>query len=67
MKTYVNDLLELIHCCCLLLDIDLLEACRAEFHRRLKVYHDWKQKNMKQEQAADFRAPQIVLDTGLFY
>lgn len=23
-------------------DIELLEACREEFHRRLKVYHQWK-------------------------
>lgn len=29
-------------------DLDLLEACREEFHRRLKVYHDWKTKNKKQ-------------------
>ena len=28
-------------------DIDLLEACREEFHRRLKVYHAWKSKNRK--------------------
>ncbi len=28
-------------------DIDLLEACREEFHRRLKVYHAWKAKNKK--------------------
>merc|ERR1712004_77892 len=28
-------------------DIDLLEACREEFHRRLKVYHAWKAKNRK--------------------
>ena len=26
---------------------DLLEACREEFHRRLKVYHAWKAKNRK--------------------
>ena len=52
-------------CVCLLPDIGLLEACREEFHRRLKVYHEWKQKNTKQAEAADFRAPQIVLDTGL--
>ena len=49
----------------LLLDIELLEACREEFHRRLKMYHEWKQKNASQSQDADFRAPQIVLDTGL--
>merc|ERR1719189_2876928 len=28
-------------------DIELLEACREEFHRRLKVYHAWKAKNRK--------------------
>ncbi len=28
-------------------DIELLEACREEFHRRLKVYHEWKSKNKK--------------------
>lgn len=26
-------------------DIELLEACREEFHRRLKVYHQWKFRN----------------------
>jgi len=51
----------------LLLDIELLEACREEFHRRLKMYHEWKQKNTKQADDADFRAPQIVLDTGLLH
>ena len=25
-------------------DIELLEACREEFHRRLKVYHAWKRR-----------------------
>jgi myosin-6 len=39
-------------------DIDLLEACREEFHRRLKVYHAWKMKNMnKSKSKADARAP----------
>ncbi|CAH1799090.1 unnamed protein product [Owenia fusiformis] len=28
-------------------DVELLEACRIEFHRRLKVYHAWKTKNKK--------------------
>lgn len=32
-------------------DLDLLEACREEFHRRLKVYHAWKSKNKKQAAA----------------
>jgi len=48
----------------LLVDIALLEACRGEFHRRLRVYHEWKQKNVTHTQADDFRAPQIVLDAG---
>jgi len=53
-----------------LADIELLEACREEFHRRLKVYHDWKQKNTKhgaQTAAVDLRAPQSVVDTGTFH
>jgi myosin-6 len=29
-------------------DLELLESCREEFHRRLKVYHAWKSKNKKQ-------------------
>jgi myosin-6 len=31
-------------------DIELLEACREEFHRRLKVYHEWKMKNKRRTQ-----------------
>jgi len=50
-------------------DIDLLEACREEFHRRLKVYHAWKSKNRKGgKQAANstnneeiMRAPSSVM------
>lgn len=43
-------------------DIELLDACREEFHRRLKVYHSWKQKNKKKsEPAVDERAPNEVL------
>jgi len=51
------DLRDTINTSC---DIDLLEACREEFHRRLKVYHAWKMKNMKkqqQEKEAASRAP----------
>jgi myosin-6 len=51
------DLRDTINTSC---DIDLLEACREEFHRRLKVYHAWKMKNMKkqqQEKEANSRAP----------
>lgn len=65
---YCNDLLWPIHFRCLSPDIELLEACREEFHRRLKVYHEWKQKNQKQGgQPMDMRAPQTVFDTGLFH
>ncbi|XP_052213073.1 unconventional myosin-VI-like isoform X2 [Dreissena polymorpha] len=38
-------------------DMELLDACRAEFHRRLKVYHSWKSKNKKQGMKQDERAP----------
>jgi len=41
-------------------DLDILEACREEFHRRLKVYHTWKMKSQKtaeQEKSASSRAP----------
>ena len=46
---------------------ELLEACREEFHRRLKVYHAWKAKNRKMKgntsNNADesMRAPSSVL------
>lgn len=41
-------------------DIDLLEACREEFHRRLKVYHAWKMKNMNKEKNKGARAPEAL-------
>jgi len=46
---------------------ELLEACREEFHRRLKVYHAWKAKNRKMKGNASnnadesMRAPSSVL------
>uniref|UniRef100_A0AAY5KV50 Unconventional myosin-VI n=1 Tax=Esox lucius TaxID=8010 RepID=A0AAY5KV50_ESOLU len=43
-------------------DIELLAACREEFHRRLKVYHSWKSKNKKRDSAAEQRAPKSVVD-----
>ena len=46
-------------------DVELLEACREEFHRRLKVYHEWKIKNKKQMQGPnDGRAPTSVMEIG---
>ncbi|XP_071324130.1 unconventional myosin-VI isoform X1 [Trachinotus anak] len=43
-------------------DIELLAACREEFHRRLKVYHAWKSKNKKRNTETEQRAPKSVLD-----
>jgi len=55
------DLRDTINTSC---DIELLEACREEFHRRLKVYHAWKAKNKKKNSAFDenLRAPNSVLE-----
>uniref|UniRef100_A0A8C2J2M9 Unconventional myosin-VI n=1 Tax=Cyprinus carpio TaxID=7962 RepID=A0A8C2J2M9_CYPCA len=41
-------------------DIELLAACREEFHRRLKVYHAWKSKNKKRNTQDEQRAPKAV-------
>ncbi|XP_067098848.1 myosin VIb [Osmerus mordax] len=43
-------------------DIELLAACREEFHRRLKVYHAWKSKNKKQNGESEQRAPKSITD-----
>ncbi|XP_071394333.1 unconventional myosin-VI-like isoform X6 [Centroberyx affinis] len=44
-------------------DIELLAACREEFHRRLKVYHAWKSKNKKRNATeTEQRAPKSVTD-----
>ncbi|NWH75002.1 MYO6 protein, partial [Piaya cayana] len=43
-------------------DIELLAACREEFHRRLKVYHAWKAKNKKRNAETEQRAPKSVTD-----
>lgn len=45
-------------------DIELLAACREEFHRRLKVYHAWKAKNKKRNAETEQRAPKSVTDYG---
>ena len=44
--------------------MELLDACRMEFHRRLKVYHAWKSKNKKKGAKADERAPAEVQGMG---
>lgn len=54
------------------IDIDLLEACRDEFHRRLRVYHAWKARNKRvntnqpsaQAAVQDQRAPQEIIQAG---
>ncbi|XP_018599279.1 myosin VIa isoform X5 [Scleropages formosus] len=46
-------------------DIELLAACREEFHRRLKVYHAWKARNKKRNADAEQRAPKSVTDYAL--
>ena len=45
-------------------DIELLESCREEFHRRLKVYHAWKAKNRKKNTTFNesIRAPASILE-----
>merc|ERR550534_1533066 len=45
-------------------DIELLESCREEFHRRLKVYHAWKAKNRKKNSTFNesARAPTSILE-----
>ena len=51
-----------------IVDIELLEACRQEFHRRLKVYHQWKKQNKARvvdPQGASQRAPQEIMQTGM--
>eukprot|EP00795_Rhopilema_esculentum_P017130 gene17128-8654_t len=44
-------------------DIQVLAACRAEFHRRLKVYHDWRKKNAQNRTSnvSQQRAPVEVI------
>ncbi|XP_019740479.1 unconventional myosin-VI-like isoform X2 [Hippocampus comes] len=43
-------------------DIELLAACREEFHRRLKVYHAWKSKNKKRNADGEQRAPKALTE-----
>ncbi|CAH0605729.1 unnamed protein product [Chrysodeixis includens] len=62
-KWKYSELRDTINTSC---DIELLEACRHEFHRRLKVYHAWKAKNARKTTMADQeRAPQSIMDAGM--
>jgi len=47
--------------------MDVLEACREEFHRRLKVYHEWKTKNKQRNMRGEQHAPQSVVQAGACY
>ena len=56
-KWKYSELRDTINTSC---DIELLEACKAEFHRRLKVYHEWKARN----QVNGDSLPQAALING---
>ncbi|CAF2121889.1 unnamed protein product [Rotaria magnacalcarata] len=54
-------------------DLELLDTCREEFHRRLKIYHAWKAKNRKgtnpsvndkSDDLDEERAPEDILNNG---
>lgn len=61
-KWKYSELRDTINTSC---DIELLEACRHEFHRRLKVYHAWKARNARKSTLAEQeRAPQSILDAA---
>jgi myosin VI len=63
-KWKYSELRDAINTSC---DIELLEACRHEFHRRLKVYHAWKAKNRKRTTMDENeRAPKSVMEAGKF-
>ncbi|XP_063377350.1 myosin heavy chain 95F [Cydia fagiglandana] len=61
-KWKYSELRDTINTSC---DIELLEACRHEFHRRLKVYHAWKAKNARKTTMNEQeRAPQSIMDAA---
>uniref|UniRef100_A0A182RH91 Myosin motor domain-containing protein n=1 Tax=Anopheles funestus TaxID=62324 RepID=A0A182RH91_ANOFN len=61
-KWKYSELRDAINTSC---DIELLEACRHEFHRRLKVYHAWKAKNRKRTTMDENeRAPRSVMEAA---
>lgn len=45
-------------------DIELLAATKEEFHRRLKVYHEWKTKNKKSGADSDNRVPKAIVSSS---
>lgn len=46
-------------------DIELLNACRTEFHRRLRVYNQWRERSQNNGVGANGqRAPDFVFTNG---
>ncbi|WKX91079.1 hypothetical protein Q1695_009708 [Nippostrongylus brasiliensis] len=41
-------------------DMELLLACKEEFHRRLRIYNAWKSRNQSERDAAAPRAPNAI-------
>lgn len=60
-KWKYSDLRDTINTSC---DLELLEACKREFHRRLKVYHAWKSKHSRTNGDYEERAPSSVMQDG---
>ncbi|KAG7207380.1 hypothetical protein KM043_009038 [Ampulex compressa] len=61
-KWKYSELRDAINTSC---DIELLEACRHEFHRRLKVYHAWKARNRRRTTMDENeRAPKSIMDAA---
>ncbi|RLU19197.1 hypothetical protein DMN91_007754 [Ooceraea biroi] len=59
-KWKYSELRDAINTSC---DIELLEACRHEFHRRLKVYHAWKARNRRRTiMDENERAPKSIME-----
>ncbi|XP_026672649.1 myosin heavy chain 95F isoform X5 [Ceratina calcarata] len=61
-KWKYSELRDAINTSC---DIELLEACRHEFHRRLKVYHAWKARNRRRTTMDENeRAPRSIMEAA---
>ena len=64
-KWKYSELRDIINTSC---DLAMLECCRKEFHRRLKVYHAWKMRNTQQQRMAqrpeEQRAPDSIMQNG---
>lgn len=58
-KWKYSDLRDTINTSC---DLELLEACKREFHRRLKVYHAWRAMNSSRHSGLGAGQPGNSLD-----